>query len=215
MLFNEYQKRALSTAQFPSFKLIAHDSAVMQEEPIDLIYPTLGLVGECYELFEKVHEAIEFDELVLNADWRSLVVLELGDILWYVAVLSDKLGHNLSVIATHDFEVSDVTFESWIMCECAGCGVPPEDYVINSSTDLLCCAGQFAECVKKVLRDSLGNINFGDQIRLGLILHKMLVMLGLSAISINSTFNHIAIKNIEKLESRKARNVISGSGDLR
>ena len=79
MNFNEYQKHARSTAIYP--------------KEYKVIYPALGLCGEAGEVAEKVKKNIR--------DGKSLdgVKFELGDVLWYVAVLADDLGVTLEEIA--------------------------------------------------------------------------------------------------------------------
>ena len=79
MNFNEYQKISRSTAIYP--------------KEYKVIYPALGLCGEAGEVAEKVKKNIR--------DGKSLdgVKFELGDVLWYVAVLADDLGVTLEEIA--------------------------------------------------------------------------------------------------------------------
>ena len=79
MTFDEYQEFARSTAIYP--------------EDCKITYPTLGLCGEAGEVAEKVKKNIR--------DGKSLdgVKFELGDVLWYVAVLADDLGVTLEEIA--------------------------------------------------------------------------------------------------------------------
>ena len=79
MTFDEYQEFARSTAIYP--------------EECKVTYPTLGLCGEAGEVAEKVKKNIR--------DGKSLdgVGLELGDVLWYLAILADDLGIPLEDIA--------------------------------------------------------------------------------------------------------------------
>jgi NTP pyrophosphatase (non-canonical NTP hydrolase) len=85
MTLNDYQKEALSTAVYGSGSKI--------------IYPTLGLAGEAGEVADKVKKVLrdndgEFDE------WRKIqIAAEIGDVLWYIAALSDDLGFTLEDIA--------------------------------------------------------------------------------------------------------------------
>lgn len=85
MTLNDYQKEALSTAVYGSGSKI--------------IYPTLGLAGEAGEVADKVKKVLrdnngEFDE------WRKLqIAAEIGDVLWYIAALTNDLGYTMEDIA--------------------------------------------------------------------------------------------------------------------
>ena len=83
MNFNEYQKHARSTAIYP--------------KEYKVIYPALGLCGEAGEVAEKVKKIVRGDDRLNNV--TSSIVMELGDVLWYVAVLADDLGVTLEEIA--------------------------------------------------------------------------------------------------------------------
>ena len=76
---NTYQAKAKETAIFPPETALA--------------YLTLGLVGEAGEIANKAKKVIR--------DGRSTDGLadELGDVLWYVAVLADHLGKDLGDLA--------------------------------------------------------------------------------------------------------------------
>ena len=85
MNFNEYQEKALETAIYG--------------EGAKIIYPTLGLTGEAGEVANKVKKVLrdndgEFDE------WRKLQIIdEIGDVLWYIAALTNDLGYELDDVA--------------------------------------------------------------------------------------------------------------------
>lgn len=85
MNFEEYQKKAISTAIYP--------------EKYRIIYPTLGLCGEAGEVAEKVKKSIR-DGIDIYED----IVKELGDVLWYIANLSYDLGISLDHIAQTNIE---------------------------------------------------------------------------------------------------------------
>lgn len=80
---NVYQEKALSTAIYP--------------KEIALAYVALGLVGEAGEIANKVKKILRGDE-IMSADFEYKLAQELGDVLWYVAVLAKELHYNLSEI---------------------------------------------------------------------------------------------------------------------
>lgn len=69
-----------------------------------LYYRTLGLTGEAGEVANKVKKIIR--------DWNGEappaitndIVDELGDVLWYVAMLADTLGVNLHTVARRNLD---------------------------------------------------------------------------------------------------------------
>jgi NTP pyrophosphatase (non-canonical NTP hydrolase) len=85
MTFDDYQQLALRTSE--------HDR---KNEVFHLV---LGLTGESGEIAEKFKKWVRddlSDEAKLD---RADLAKELGDVLWYVAVLSDYLGLSLGDIA--------------------------------------------------------------------------------------------------------------------
>lgn len=84
MKLNDYQVKALSTAIYP------REHAV--------IYPALGLSGEAGEVADKVKKILRGDSALTN-EKRLEIAKELGDVLWYIATLSDDLGYTMQEIA--------------------------------------------------------------------------------------------------------------------
>lgn len=85
MLLDDYQREAKSTAIYPAS---AH-----------VIYPAMGLANEAGEVLGKVKKMIRDGKLD-----REGTLAEIGDVLWYVAVLADDLGTNLSDIANNNLQ---------------------------------------------------------------------------------------------------------------
>ena len=83
MNFNEYQKLARSTAVYP--------------EEYKVVYPALGLCGEAGEVADKIKKTVRGDTPLDEV--TGSIAMELGDVLWYVAVLADDLGITLDQIA--------------------------------------------------------------------------------------------------------------------
>lgn len=83
----EYQRIAKEFAMFP--------------EEYRIIYPAFGLVGEAGEVAEKIKKHLRTDgdpQRLSEVDAEELAK-ELGDVLWYLAVLADALGYDLDYIA--------------------------------------------------------------------------------------------------------------------
>ena len=83
--FGEYQEQAKVTAVF------THDRA--------LEYLALGLTSEAGEVAGKVKKIIRDHDSVLTRELRDDLASEVGDVLWYVAVLAGHLGFDLSDVA--------------------------------------------------------------------------------------------------------------------
>ena len=85
-----YQKVALTTAIYP------------REQAI--IYPTLGLTGEAGEVANKVKKIIRDGSNKNDEKLVSEIKAEIGDCLWYIAVLADDFNIKLSDIASANIE---------------------------------------------------------------------------------------------------------------
>jgi NTP pyrophosphatase (non-canonical NTP hydrolase) len=90
-----------------------------------------------------------------------------------------------------------------------------QDKVIYPTLGLAGEAGEIANKVKKILRDSSGEIQ--EEVRQNLIseLGDILWYVAALATDLRAELSEVANKNIEKLNSRKNRGVIGGNGDNR
>ena len=87
MDLNEYQRGALRTA-------------APRDKKNELLHLVLGLAGESGEVAEKFKKWVrDLDSDESRID-RDAIAKELGDVLWYVAVLADYLDLALDDIAT-------------------------------------------------------------------------------------------------------------------
>ncbi len=90
MTFNEYQEKALTTdykagdKSVTSMKFMAH---------------VLGLVGESGEFAEKVKKIYRNNQGKMSEIERKELLKELGDVLWYQAVLASYLGSDFESVA--------------------------------------------------------------------------------------------------------------------
>jgi len=90
-----------------------------------------------------------------------------------------------------------------------------QDKVVYPTLGLVGEAGEIANKVKKVLRDNSGELD--ESVRQNLIDELGDVLWYIAALStdLKTDLSEVANKNIEKLNSRKNRGVIGGSGDNR
>ena len=85
---SEYQRKAKETAIFPP-------STALE-------YLTLGLVGEAGEIANKTKKVIR-DRLPTES-WKHDLPSEIGDVLWYCAVLADYLDYDLGKIMENNLD---------------------------------------------------------------------------------------------------------------
>ena len=79
MYLSQYQAQAKETAIYPKDKALE--------------YLALGLVGEAGEVANKIKKVIR------DGTSPNNVRDELGDVLWYLAMLSTELGYSLDTVA--------------------------------------------------------------------------------------------------------------------
>ena len=86
MDFNEYQEKAWETAIYP-------------RKGKNISYPTLGLGGETGEVLEKIKKILRDENEMITEEKKEEIIKEIGDVLWYLAALSQELNINLNDIA--------------------------------------------------------------------------------------------------------------------
>ena len=64
-----------------------------------LVENTLGLAGEAGEVAEKVKKVLRDKNGCFGLEEKEQIKHELGDVLWYVAQLSNELGIELNEVA--------------------------------------------------------------------------------------------------------------------
>jgi len=80
MTFDEYQKKALTTA-------INHP-----DEEMNRTIFAMGISGEAGEVLEKWKKIVAYKDGVVSDEDLAGLKKELGDVVWYVAVLAHSLG---------------------------------------------------------------------------------------------------------------------------
>lgn len=92
MKFDEYQKRALTTA------------SSTDDELKDIMHWVLGVTGESGEIAEKVKKIIRDKKGKFSASDKEEISNEIGDVLWYLATLSHELGFSFEDIAKNNLD---------------------------------------------------------------------------------------------------------------
>lgn len=87
MNFDEYQEQAATTALFTG------------DDFMDLLHWTLGVGGEAGEITEKIKKIVRDKHGQLDNSDKEDLMKEVGDVLWYLAVLSRHLGYDFSEVA--------------------------------------------------------------------------------------------------------------------
>ena len=82
-----YQKSAKATAIYP--------------RDYSIVYPAIGLAGEAGEVANKVKKLLR-DGQELTPELKEKIGDEIGDVLWYCAVLADDLDIKFSDIANRN-----------------------------------------------------------------------------------------------------------------
>lgn len=96
MNFDDYQAFTLTTAKY-------QDACGTRSERI--VYCLMGLVGETGEIAEKMKKVWRKDgpaglaQMTGDSDFCRLMKKELGDVMWYLARLSDEMGMSLDDVA--------------------------------------------------------------------------------------------------------------------
>jgi NTP pyrophosphatase (non-canonical NTP hydrolase) len=80
MTFDEYQKQALTTA-------------ITNPDPLmDKTIWAMGVSGEAGEVIEKWKKIVAYKDGKISDEDLAELGKELGDVVWYIAVLADSLG---------------------------------------------------------------------------------------------------------------------------
>lgn len=86
MTFDEYQKQALTTA-------------IMNPDPLmNKTIWAMGVAGEAGEVIEKWKKIVAYKEGKISDEDSAELAKELGDVVWYIAVLAESLGLSLDEI---------------------------------------------------------------------------------------------------------------------
>ena len=195
--WNDYAALTIETAVYPG-----------RSEVLGRTYVSLKLLGETGEVFEHIGKALRDDAGVITDERKEKLIKELGDVLWYCAA-----GANELKIA---FEVC---VAEWEIDEAINL-----DYLFNAAHELHKGATAFLDEVAYERRWREGSCEVGEpdeSTTSGFYEnasdHFIEVISGISYIAhaCGASLFDVAIENLKKLASRKARGVLSGSGSDR
>jgi len=194
MNLKEYQEKARSTAIYH----VGED----YDQNIRMIYPGLGLVGECGEVAEKVKKLYRDDNGKLTEKRKEAIKKELGDCCWYLSNLCSDTDCDLQVCyeMKSSSQTQSVRLMEW------------PQVVLHMNR----CASLVAEALESWYYGY--GCRLGERSRFVAIAHnvtKILVCIEELAFRCDCTLEDIYTINIEKLLSRKARGKIKGDGDNR
>tara|TARA_R110002050_G_scaffold20402_6_gene57831 strand:+ start:78 stop:632 length:555 start_codon:yes stop_codon:yes gene_type:complete len=184
MNLNEYQKLAITTKIY--------------DDSVAIPYVVLGIVGEAAELYEKVTEKLNGEDVSLD-----LLGKECADIIWYLAAWADE----------NDLMLKDLIIEN----------LTYEHVMVDLKRDLesvIIFSGQIAEYAKKALRDDFSDISKGvypasKMAKTNEAVANLYRATSFVAGSFGLNMEELLINNVEKLASRAERGVLGGSGDKR
>jgi len=86
---NDYQKQAITTAYTDP----KHADTLMEQT----IW-AMGIAGEAGEVIEKWKKIVAYREGKITQEDKAELAKELGDVIWYIAVLANSLGLSLDDI---------------------------------------------------------------------------------------------------------------------
>lgn len=180
MNFKEYTEKAKSTILFKN-----------KEET--LFCTMSGLFGELAEYIEHYY----------NDPSSDLTTKELGDICWYMAIISDYFNIKPEKIA--------IPYRSVVILQGIECHNEP-----NLIDDGFITLGKLAEILKKMVR--VGNWRSPDDtnlFRIKYYIDSFYTLIVKESNDSDLNLSDVLSQNIEKLYDRKKRNTIHGNGDKR
>ncbi len=194
MNLREYQEKARSTA--------VYHASEEYDVDISMIYPGLGLVGECGEVAEKIKKLYRDDNGKLTDKRKEAIKKELGDCCWYLSNLCSDTNTDLQVC--HEMKSSSQTQRVR--------GMEFPQLILHMNR----CASIIAEALESwYYKYECRLVERGRFIVIAHNVTKVLVCIEELAFRCDCTLEDIYTINIEKLLSRKARGKIKGDGDDR
>jgi NTP pyrophosphatase (non-canonical NTP hydrolase) len=107
MNFSEYQKECIKYSKYPTLYLRVGEAFV----PCSYIYPTLGLGDESGEVLGKLKKLLRDRNGILTPEYLDAIKKEIGDVMWYVAMLCTELSLDLKDVCITNINKLDGRLE--------------------------------------------------------------------------------------------------------
>jgi NTP pyrophosphatase (non-canonical NTP hydrolase) len=178
-----------------------------------LFYVCFKLMGESGEFSEKIGKCIRDNKGVIDLDREAALLLELGDVLWYLNALCREFGKKFeeqveTALKYPANEQQNFIEKMWP----TGTGASVERFLCLSHT--LCFHA--AEISRKIqLYDRSHPSHDPDEYNIFQCVHSMIAAVAIAAHLLGNDLLWIARMNLDKLTSRKKRGKLQGEGDNR
>ena len=188
MELNEYQEMAKSLAIYP--------------KDCNMLYPALGIIGECGEVAEKIKKLIRDANWFMDQERKNSIAKELGDCCWYLANICCDTNFDLSMA----YEMQCASITHYIR----GLMLTQLIFHMNRKTS------NIAQSLETWYYKYNGRIAERERF-IEVIQDTTHIILCIEEIGrrCDFTLKSIYTGNIEKLLDRKKRHVLKGSGDDR
>lgn len=108
MNFNEYQEKA---GKFDTFSYETFMAEGARVNHLGILEKVLGLAGESGEACDKIKKIIRDENGEVSHEKRKELAKELGDVLWYLAMVSKYLCVEFEEVAKMNIEKLQDRFE--------------------------------------------------------------------------------------------------------
>lgn len=180
-----HNEQPVKPHSFAEYAAAAADTAVYPDRGANLPYAVLGLVEEIGELAEKVHERAE----------RHEIAAEAGDVYWYLAAICHEAGIPPAGVDLLRYRVGSLA------------QIP--EMMLRTAAVVVC------GCAKKAIRDTGGVLPDVKRPAVAGAVSTLLHLLSCVAAEIRYAPEQVWEYNLQKLQSRKQRGTLHGSGDNR
>jgi len=85
--------------KFEKFQKETHKTAIYPNKGSNYVYPALGLAGEAGEVAEKIKKLIRDNNGKYSKKEKDAIMIELGDVLWYVSQLCTEFKLDMDKVA--------------------------------------------------------------------------------------------------------------------